>query len=655
MVALVEKTLGNYLLLEQIGRGGMSSVFKAQNLITNRIVAVKVLAPQLALDETFQARFMREAKVLIELSHPHIVPILDYGKSEEINYIVMPFMTVGSLDDRLQDGPLSVQEGAKVFDQIASALHYAHERGVIHRDIKPSNILMDGEGNAWLSDFGFAHVHDATVSLTGSALIGTPAYMAPEQVLGHPVSELSDQYSLGVVLYQMCTGALPHDAETPMALALKHANEPLRRPRLVNPNLPDAVESVLIKTLAKDPLLRFRSVAQLNQVFQQALHSAVDLDAGALKAGARSQKFMPRDDSPVSPVSPVPPLPPISPVDYSNAVVEDQLRSTRRSIRAAILLLMLVLPLTCWVTVNAAPQLLSILGVGRQTTTASPFVDNRATADVISTDVVWNVGPSQSTDEVKTAVAATLTAMVADASHTPEGGLLPTSTEGHSTATERSGSVSPTSTPGGIDPPGGTENPPTATHSPTPTQTLSSSLSPTVPPPTTTTGTTPTEATPTNTITATIIPTKTITVTPTTTKETLITPTLPPIVTTTTNVPADPCDRVGVGGFSVTNRRVEWKIGNGKSSSIRLVNIYIEWPLDNKSLVLVTLSGKILWSGIDDNPPTSIDLPSKGSGDNVIPPSSIAPLVFTFSVDAKPSDYELVLLFGNGCKIAVEN
>lgn len=271
MSELIGRVLGNYHILEQIGRGGMASVFKVLDLTHERTVAIKVLSPHLAMEPNFKARFEREAQVLRELEHPNIVPILDYGEAGGLAYIVMPYMKVGTLSDRLKDGDLTVKESARIIGQIAAALQHAHEVGVVHRDVKPSNILIDEDGNAWLSDFGFAHIHDATMSLTGSALIGTPAYMAPEQVSGKPVSPLSDQYSLAVVVYHLSTGRLPYDAETPMAIALSHVTSPLPRPRLVNPDLSRSVEAVLIKALAKEGSHRFASIADFNQALQEAL------------------------------------------------------------------------------------------------------------------------------------------------------------------------------------------------------------------------------------------------------------------------------------------------------------------------------------------------------------------------------------------------
>jgi serine/threonine protein kinase len=233
VLGLAGKTIAFYSILEKIGQGGMSSVFRAVDVRDRRPVAVKVLSPYIAHEPRFKARFEREIRLLTRLQHPNIMPILDFGEVYGLAYIVMPYIGSGTLGDRLLKGPLDPTDGSRIVQQLASALASAHAAGVIHRDVKPSNVLLDAAGNALLSDFSFAHQTDASQNLTGSALIGTPAYMSPEQCRGEPIDARSDQYALAVVLYQMTTGRLPFEGDTPMATALKHVNEPLR-PRLVN-------------------------------------------------------------------------------------------------------------------------------------------------------------------------------------------------------------------------------------------------------------------------------------------------------------------------------------------------------------------------------------------------------------------------------------
>jgi serine/threonine protein kinase len=276
MEELIGNSLGRYKILEEIGQGGMTTVYSARLSDGNREVAVKVLSPALVQDPKFKSRFEREIVVLQTLEHPNIMPILDYGEHNGSLFIVMPLFTSGTLNDRLESGPLTPQETSRLMNEITGALAHAHEQGIVHRDVKPSNILIDEKGNSLLTDFGLAYLDTTSQNLTGSALIGTPAYMAPEQCRGDTIDASSDQYSLGVVLFHLVTGNLPFRADTPIGIAIKHVNDPLPRPRLVNPDLPQKIEAVIIKALAKDPSKRFASVSDFNDAFQEAYETSMD-------------------------------------------------------------------------------------------------------------------------------------------------------------------------------------------------------------------------------------------------------------------------------------------------------------------------------------------------------------------------------------------
>jgi serine/threonine protein kinase len=271
LAELIGKTLGHYRILEIVGQGGMATVYKAEDLSNEKICAVKVMLPILGRDEGLKKRFRQEARVLSRLQHPNIVPILSYGEENGHLYYVLPYMPTGSLSDRLASGQLSMEETALIISQSAAALQHAHDEGVIHRDVKPSNILLDEDGNAQLSDFGFAYWSETTLSMTGSGMVGTPGYMSPEQCLGEGVTELSDQYSLAVVLFRLVVCRVPFEGETPLAIALKHINEPLPRPRDVNQGVPIPIEDVLITALAKNPKDRFGSIALFNDALQDAI------------------------------------------------------------------------------------------------------------------------------------------------------------------------------------------------------------------------------------------------------------------------------------------------------------------------------------------------------------------------------------------------
>ncbi|MCK5052919.1 MAG: serine/threonine protein kinase [Anaerolineales bacterium] len=268
---LIGKTLGHYRILEVIGQGGMATVYKAVDLRDEKVIAIKVMLPILSRDEGLKKRFRQEAKMLSRLKHPNIVPILEYGEENGHLYYILPYMSTGSLTDRLANGPVPIDESAQIISQAAAALQHAHDKGVVHRDVKPSNILLDKQGKAQLSDFGFAYWTEATLSLTGSGLIGTPGYMSPEQCLGEGVTELSDQYSLGVVLYRLIVGRVPFEGETPLAIALKHINEPLPPPREVNHGVPVPLEDVLITVLDKNPKNRYGSISIFNDTLQDAI------------------------------------------------------------------------------------------------------------------------------------------------------------------------------------------------------------------------------------------------------------------------------------------------------------------------------------------------------------------------------------------------
>ncbi|MCL4256227.1 MAG: serine/threonine protein kinase, partial [Anaerolineae bacterium] len=201
---LIGKTLGQFEIAEEIGRGGMATVYKARQRSMNRTVAIKVLPRQMLHDPGFYERFEREVDVISHLEHPHILPIYDYGQDDGLPYIAMRYLGGGSLEQRIRRGHVRVEDIEKPLRQVAQALDYAHQQGIIHRDLKPGNIMLDENGNAYLTDFGIARVLGS--DLTGSMIIGTPAYMSPEQANGLPVDGRSDIYSLGIVLYEWITG-----------------------------------------------------------------------------------------------------------------------------------------------------------------------------------------------------------------------------------------------------------------------------------------------------------------------------------------------------------------------------------------------------------------------------------------------------------------
>ncbi len=254
-----------YRLVKPLGSGGMADVYLAHDDILDRDVALKVMSTRYASDDEFVERFKREAQSAAALSHPNIVSIFDRGASEDgTYYIAMEYLPGGTLKDRImRKGALPARTAAAVALQIAEALQVAHERGVIHRDIKPHNILITESGDVKVTDFGIARAaSSSTMTRTGS-ILGTAHYISPEQAMGEPVGPPSDLYSLGVVLYEMLTGDLPFDAETPLGIAMKHVNGHLRQPKEVDPSIPDGINAITCRLLAKDPEDRYASDAEL--------------------------------------------------------------------------------------------------------------------------------------------------------------------------------------------------------------------------------------------------------------------------------------------------------------------------------------------------------------------------------------------------------
>ena len=270
--SMVGRTFNNrYTLTERVGLGGMAEVYRAQDNVLGRTVAVKVMLPQYAADPTFTKRFRQEAASAANLQSPYIVSIYDWGLDGETYYIVMEFLRGTDLKTAINErGAINQRKAAEIGSQIAQALSVAHEGGVIHRDIKPQNIMIQPDGNIKVMDFGIARAGDAGLSQTATVL-GTAHYVSPEQAQGKELTGASDIYSLGVVLYEATTGKLPFDGQDAVSVAVKQVNELPAPPSTINPNIDPGLEAIIMKALEKDPNKRFKDASEMRHVLNDFL------------------------------------------------------------------------------------------------------------------------------------------------------------------------------------------------------------------------------------------------------------------------------------------------------------------------------------------------------------------------------------------------
>jgi serine/threonine protein kinase len=270
---LAGKTLGQYQVIEQVAKGGMATVFRARQKNLARDVAIKVLPPTLMHDGSFLERFYREVEVVAALQHPHILPVYDFGEFEGMPYIVMAYMSGGTLSDIISHGPMNLNDAEVVIRQMADALDYAHSKGIIHRDFKPGNVLLDERGNTYLADFGLARITASDSQITGTGMLGTPTYMAPELAMNNTLTPAVDIYALGVTLFQMLTGQVPFEANTPLGVLMLHAHDPVPSLTEIRPELHKPVQWVVERSMAKLPGDRYTSGDELAKALAQALKS----------------------------------------------------------------------------------------------------------------------------------------------------------------------------------------------------------------------------------------------------------------------------------------------------------------------------------------------------------------------------------------------
>ena len=273
MPLAVQEVANRYEIISLIGQGGMADVYKAKDIILNRIVAIKILREKLSHDAMTLVRFQREASAASRLSHPNVVDIYDVGESDGMHYIVMEFIRGRTLKQLIQQrGALRVSESIKIMTQLTSAIDHAHKHNIIHRDIKPQNVLVKDDGTVKITDFGIAIANDAVQLTLNNAVMGSAHYLAPETAQGKEPTAQVDIYSLGIVFYELLTGDVPFHGKTPTEIAVKHLRQPIPYVRDFNPAIPQAVENIILKATAKDPKDRYSSAYAMLEDLQNCMN-----------------------------------------------------------------------------------------------------------------------------------------------------------------------------------------------------------------------------------------------------------------------------------------------------------------------------------------------------------------------------------------------
>jgi serine/threonine protein kinase len=287
----IPSKFGRYEIKSELGRGGMATVYRAYDPLFDREVALKVLPREMLHDPQFRTRFDRELKIVAGLEHPAIVPVYDVGEEDGQPYFVMRYMSGGSLAGEIEKGRFSLEDAARIIEKVAQGLTHAHKKGIVHRDLKPDNILFDNTGAPFISDFGVAKLTESTSSLTGSGVIGTPAYMSPEQAQGVDIDSRSDVYGLGVIVYQMLSGQQPYSADTPMGVVVKHITEPVPEILKTLPSLPHNVDQVIKTSMAKDKTKRYATTVDLAKALNVVAFGNEGNIASANTTGIRTGVF----------------------------------------------------------------------------------------------------------------------------------------------------------------------------------------------------------------------------------------------------------------------------------------------------------------------------------------------------------------------------
>lgn len=430
---MIGSTLGPYEIVEVIGQGGMATVYRARQRSMDRDVAIKVIKRDAVPDDSTIRRFKREAQLIARLEHPHILPVYDFNSENNPPYIVMRYLPSGTLRNILERGRLDHNEIVLLASQIAAALDYAHEQEVIHRDIKPSNILIDAKGNAFLTDFGIARMVKSNEQLTGTGIaVGTPSYMSPEQVMGGKVDGRADVYALGVMVYEMLSGELPYQSDTPMGYLFQHMQATVPDIRALSPELPPAVTTVMLRVLAKNPEERYPTAGAFVRSLQAALNASPQATPTNLRAIAETtitelqqqrRDMTARDATKLTPS----PLTPGTPLAAATRPMQRRMRGTLLAVGAGTIMIALLAvglfvaqnnsQFNTTQTVAALNEAQTSVAAAQTVATSVPTSDP-TTAPTLGAMVASTTAPSQ-TGAATTTSRPTLTASLTDtATHT---------------------------------------------------------------------------------------------------------------------------------------------------------------------------------------------------------------------------------------------
>lgn len=493
---MARKRLGKYEIIDRIGRGGMAEVYRGYHAALDRYVAIKLLHPFLADDPEFKDRFENEARNVAKLKHPNIVQVYDfeYDVEGDSYYMVMEMINGPTLKDKLFELSLSgeqlpVSEAIRITRTSAEALAYAHQRGMIHRDVKPANLMLDEDQRVVLTDFGIAKIVTSAQFTASGGMVGTPAYMAPEQGLGEMGDERSDIYSLGVILYQLLTQHLPFDADTPLAIILKHVNEPAPSPRTIYPDIAEDLEAIVLKSLAKEPSERFGTAAAFAQALAELDPTGRRLSAyDTQQIAIQGEPLASTDSKPTAPTpldleranqrasTPPPSQPSATASTGATPGSPDAVPGGAGRLRPASILglvLLIAVFVIAGVLVFGSDRTL-FAGFFGEDDTVTPALNGTGTAIA---QQPTNAPPVDDT-EIPIRVTSTPSPTVL-ATHTPR----PTLTDTPTPTTSPTPSPSSTPTATGTNTPTATSTPePTATDTPIPTATITPSPTPTYTP-----------------------------------------------------------------------------------------------------------------------------------------------------------------------------